>query len=268
MEGPFAMGTPGNVRLATPIVDRVLAQVRFPQFSEFAANEDSCARTLAGAMAGEYPLFRADHEVAVTITAEGVTPSQSAARLWTLGNVDDTWRISFGQAFLSLETSAYTRRSDFVARLSAAWDAFTAVARPPYVERMGVRFVNRLTDPAHLDRLGDLFRPEICGVLGAPTGNATLVRGLSEALYRLDDGPWLQARWGLIPPDEILDPTLPSVSVPSWLLDLDAFAVWPTGANPGDTVAEVASDLAMHDYRFFRWAIGPNFDSTFGGAPE
>ncbi|GAB3439001.1 hypothetical protein GCM10027517_11910 [Phycicoccus ginsengisoli] len=267
VDSPFSSGTPGNIPLATPTAERVLAQIRFPRYSDFAAHEDERARAFAGAMAAQYPLFQMGQEVAVTITADGATESQSATRLWTLSSVDETWRVSFGQAFLSVETSAYDRRSDFVARLTAAWDTFSSIARPPYIERMGVRFVNRITDPDHLNRLGELFRPEVCGVMDGHPEGATLVRGLSEALYQLHDGPALQARWGLVPPNTVLDPTLPAVPVPSWLLDLDAFAVWPPGTNQGDKVEDIANDLAMRDYQFFRWALGPRFDETFGGVP-
>jgi uncharacterized protein (TIGR04255 family) len=259
---------PGDVPLTRPPLARALAQIRFPVFSAFKADDQRVAQELAVSLAKDYPLFQEGHEVNIVITPDGVTQSPGTAPLWKLSDATNTWQISFSHGFLSIDTSAYPSRHEFVLRLVSAWTAFIKVARPPFVERVGVRYVNRITEAKHLSQLADLVRPEILGVVGAPAGEARMVRGLSEALYELSDGPALQARWGYLPADASIDPTMSPVGVPSWMLDLDAFQAWPAGNLRDPEIGEIASDLALRAYEFFRWAVTREFLVQFGGQPE
>jgi uncharacterized protein (TIGR04255 family) len=263
--GPFGDETPGDVPLPHAPLIRTLAQIRFPTFSAFMSDEDGVAKRFAAALATEYPLFQVGNEISVTITPEGATQQPGSARIWKLGSADGSWHVTLSHTFLSLDTSAYTRRSDFATKLAEAWSAFTAVARPPFVERLGVRYVNRLAEPDQLARLAQLVRAEVLGVVGVSDASSQLLSGFSEAHFKLDDGSSLQARWGLLPGGMLHDPTLPPVQSPSWLLDLDAFHEWLPAENPGDDVADASADLSLRAYQFFRWAVTDRFLEEFGG---
>jgi uncharacterized protein (TIGR04255 family) len=265
LHGPFGDETPGDVPLPRAPLIRTLAQIRFPTFSAFMADEDGVARRFAAALAKDYPLFQVGNEVAVTITPEGVTQKPGIGRIWKLGSADESWHVTLSQTFLSLDTSAYTRRSDFAAKLAEAWSAFTDIARPPFVERLGVRYVNRLAEPSQLARLSELVRGEVLGVMMAPEAGSELLSAFNEALFKLDDGASVQARWGMLPPGMIHDPTLPPVASQSWLLDLDAFHEWVPAANPGDNIADASAELSLRAYQFFRWAVTDEYLREFGG---
>lgn len=265
MDVPFG-NPPGNVSLPEAPLIRTLAQIRFPLFSAFQMDPDAIARAVAGSLAGEYPLYEAGHEVAMSVTPEGVTQAPVSTPIWRLRSVDGLWQVSFGPNFLSLDTTAYTRRSDFAARLATAWQAFSEVATPPQVERLGVRYVNRVSDPAHMERLTELVRSEVLGVTAIQAGGAQLLSALSEATYAVADGTFLQARWGVAPAELAIDPSLAPLDTVSWVLDLDAFAQWPSGAMTAIDVGPLTEALALNAYRFFRWAVTQKFLEVFGGA--
>jgi len=265
-EFPFNAETPGNVPLESSSLVNVLAQVRFPVQSVFVSDQDKIARGIAAALAAEYPLFEEGNEFAMTITPEGgVQQAPTAVRLWRLASADGSWRVSFSQSFLSVETTAYMRRSDFTARLADAWEVFVAHVHPAFVVRLGTRYINRLDKPEHLAQLRDFVRPEVFGALGTSNEYADLMSGVSEAAYRHADGSTVHARWGLLSEGTTFDPTVPPATTPSWVLDCDASRTWaPNEQGPQDLLAQ-ADGLALHAYEFFRWAMTPQYLSAFGG---
>jgi hypothetical protein len=154
LSGPFDDPEPGNVPLlAAPLV-RVLAQVRFPQFSQFLSEEDQIARKFAALVADDYPLFEEGVETVFMLTPNGVSPQQGGSKLWRLRAADASWQISFAHNFVALETTSYGRRSDFADRFQKVWEAFRSVARPPFIERAGIRYTNRIERPEILEQLG------------------------------------------------------------------------------------------------------------------
>jgi uncharacterized protein (TIGR04255 family) len=263
--GPFDDPAPPDVPLSRAPLARVLAQIRFPVLTTFFSDADGTARRIALALAGEYPLYEEGHETSLIITPEGVT-EQRGAKLWRLKSADRTWQVSFAHNFISLDTTSYLTRDKFVARLDSVWAAFTSVANPPVIERVGVRYVNRVVQPEVLRGLSSLVRPEIAGVLGNSSIAGRLDRALSEAHYVLPDNSHLLGRWGLVPPDSGMDMMLPALPVASWVLDLDAFREWPNGEPVTADVGTIVSDLGVRAYQFFRWAVTTRFLEEFGGS--
>jgi uncharacterized protein (TIGR04255 family) len=268
VSGPFDDPNPGNVPLADAPLVRVLAQVRFPQFSQFLSEEDQVARKFAALVAEEYPLFEQGMESVVMITPDGLSTQPGASKLWRLRAADASWQVSFAHNFVSLETSSYVRRSDFADRFEKVWEAFRSVVRPPFIERVGIRYVNRIESPDVLGRLGDFLRPEVAGVIGVPMSVGQLERTVSETLYTFGDGSAFQARCGRLPPGASLDPSLPPAAVPSWVLDLDSFHGWSPSEHNGEGIGEVLLGLGLRCYQFFRWATRPTFLTEFGGEVE
>lgn len=269
MQSPFGSDGPGNVPLPGAPLELVLAQVRFPVLATFTSDEDAAARAISGALAKDYPLIEEGREVVLTVAPEGVSSAQSGARVWKLTTADGSWRVSFARSFVSIETNAYTRRRDFTERLGEVWAALADVVKPPFVERIGVRYINRLREKQHLEALPALIRQEILGVLASSTSDHRLFSALSEAVYQFPDGAALRARWGIIPPDNSFDPTIAPVPTDSWLLDVDAFRGGGAGSRiPTNEVRLYAEALALRAYQFFRWSVTKAFLETFGGEPE
>lgn len=268
MSGPFDDPEPGNVPLPDAPLVRVLAQVRFPQFSQFLSAQDQIALKFAALVADKYPLFEEGVETVFMLTPTGVSPQQGGSKLWRLRAVDASWQVSFAQNFVALETSSYIRRGDFADRFQEVWEAFLAVARPPFIERAGIRYTNRIERPEVLDQLGDYLRPEVSGVIGVLMTEGRLERTVSESLYRFDDGSEFQARSARLPAGVSLDPSIPPAIGPSWVLDLDSFQEWSPGGHTGDDIREELLTLGLRCYQFFRWATKPAFLTEFGGEVE
>jgi uncharacterized protein (TIGR04255 family) len=263
---PFAVEAPGDVPLPDAPLVRAIAQVRFPHLTGFAINEDAVATGVAAALAEQYPLMEVGQEVSVTITAEGVSENRSATRLWRLMSADRAWQVSFSGTFLSIDTTNYVRRSDFAQRLADAWTALTQQVAVPYIERLGVRYANQLTDREHLKRLPELLRPEVLGISMTQESNtAVLASALNEAQYQFPDGSVFHSRWGLLPAGASIDSARPACDYPTWFLDMDSFHAWVPGSEKGENLYEDVRALALRGYQFFRWAVTGEFLSAFGG---
>lgn len=262
MYGPFDSPAPGDLPLPQAPLIRVLAQVRFAPFTQFSANEEAVASRFADAMGQDYPLFAESHQLQIVISPKGVEPSPGPSKLWRLTSQDETWRLSYATDFLSIETSAYTRRSEFAARLGQAWKSFTSVAQPPVIQRVGVRYVNRVDDGELLAVLPEILRPEIVGVAHMAQ-TSDLVRCTSEAHWDFGDKSGLTARWGLLPPGTQMDLDIDPAPTRSWILDLDSFREVDSG--PESLALEtMAAGLSLKAYQFFRWAVTPKFLEAFG----
>lgn len=263
LTSPFGDEQVNEVLLSeTPLV-RVVTQVRFPRLSALASG-DEAASTFAAAVRSDFPILNESREMEVTITPEGITQAPGAGRTWQLQSADEKWQVSFGDAFFAVDTANYSGRADFSTRVGEVWRAFNDIVAPPFTQRVGVRYINRITDPDRLDELSTLVRPEVLGGLGVPLGGVQLGHSMSEALYQVGEQDGLQARWGMLPPGAILDPTLSAVSERSWVLDLDSFRV-DRGAADSAVVASQVTDLAERAYRYFRWVVTPEFLERFGG---
>ncbi|SON60027.1 hypothetical protein MSIMFI_01518 [Mycobacterium simulans] len=263
---PFVVEEPGNIPLPSAPLVRAIAQVKFPHLTQFTINEDAVASGVAKALADQYPLMEVGHEVAMIITADGVNENRSASRLWRLTSGDRAWQISFSGTFLSIDTTNYVRRRDFAQRLADAWAALNRQVPVPYVARLGVRYINQLTDRDHLKRLPTFLRAEMLGISMAQDSNeAALVSALSEAQYGFPDGGSFRARWGLLPADANIDNSSPTYGYPTWMLDMDSFREFAPGSQNGENLYEDVRALALRGYQFFRWAVTDEFLSTFGG---
>lgn len=267
VEGPFGDEQIAEVPLAAAPLVRVLSQIRFPRLAVLATGEET-ANAFAAVMGSDYPILTEQREVAVTITPEGVTQAPGTARVWQLRSADEQWQVSFGDSFLAVDTAAYLSREDFAVRVVDAWRRFVEVVRPPFVERVGVRYINRVVDPTTLADLPALIRAEaLGGVTVALAGGVRLSHSMHEALYHVDELNGLQARWGVLPPGAVIDPTLSPTPESSWVLDLDAFRLGRCEVDP-DEVSQHVQQLAERAYRYFRWVVTPEFLTRFGGETQ
>jgi uncharacterized protein (TIGR04255 family) len=263
---PFAFAESDiNVPLPSAPLVRTIAQIRFPHLTKFSTNEDAVARCVADALADQYPFMNVGHEVTMTITVEGTREDRSPTRLWRLVSGDRNWQITFCGSFLSIDTTNYVRRRDFAQRLIDAWNALNAEVSVPYIERLGVRYVNQLTSRDHLARLPELLRPEVLGISDSQDEEAVLESAITEARYRLSDGASFMARWGLLPSNSSVDNVVPAHDYPTWLLDMDSFREFTPGSQQGADIFEDVRSLALRGYQFFRWAVTDDFLVAFGG---
>ncbi len=253
---PFAGPEPDNIPLTLAPLVRTIAQVKFPLLTQFSVNGDAVASGVASSLSAQYPLLEVGQEVSVIITAEGASEQLGPTKMWRLVSADRAWQITFTGSFLSIDTTRYVRRSDFAKRLTDAWDVLNQQVAVPYIERLGVRYINQITDPEHLSRLPQLLRPEVLGAtMTQEQSEVVLTSVMTEAQYRFPDESALTARWGLLPRGTTIESASPPFDYATWMLDTDSFREFMPGARDGRDLYEDVRALAGRGYQFFRWAM-------------
>jgi uncharacterized protein (TIGR04255 family) len=256
---PLVSPPPVEVPLKDAPLVRVIAQVRFPEI--LSIEQRSFVAPFQEALRHAYPVLRLDQTPGVLVGAIGVVAAKPMLA-WRFNDIDGNWRVSLTSEFLALETTKYTSRSDFFARLRVALDALSEHFDPKQVDRLGVRYIDRITGGA-VDEIAALVRPEVRGIAGTLAASHA-GHSLSESLFAVDDARVL-ARWGQLPPRGTVDPAaIEPAEEKSWILDLDMFSASPT-PFVADRVVEDARLYAERIYAIFRWAVTDDFLRRYGG---
>ena len=261
VEDPLVDPAPSEVPLKKAPLVRVIAQMRFPLV--IAVEQPDFIAPFQKSIQQKYPVLRQEQAQGVLLGPAGVSqvPPQTA---WRFADVEGHWRVSLTQNFLALETTKYTSRSDFLARLSEVVTPLDALIQPKLLDRIGIRYIDRISGP-DLGDIADLVRPEVRGIAGSPAASHA-VHSLSESLFEID-GARVLGRWGRLPAGGTVDPAaIEPIDEPSWILDLDMFSSSPMPFS-SDRVVSDASRFAERIYTLFRWAVTPTFLQRYGGQP-
>jgi uncharacterized protein (TIGR04255 family) len=256
---PFAE-VPSEVPLTNAPLVRVIAQAKFSDV--FSVEKREFVAAFQERMRSRYPVVRDERMVEqVTFNAEGIVPGKSRTA-WRFLDVNDHWRVSLTSNFVALETTVYSSREDFFSRFETIVEALQATVRPEWLERLGVRYIDRVAGDA-VGSMSTFVRPEVAGALG--TRLAQYVQhSVTETMFKHGDRRII-ARWGHLPPGATIDPAaLEPVNEPSWILDLDMFRDGRVPFTPDGVVAD-AKSFATQLYGVFRWAVTSEFLRHYGG---
>lgn len=258
---PFALPPPNEVPLPRAPLVRVIAQVRFPLVASVERRE--FIAPFQEAIRGAYPVLRQEQTPALILTPAGPA-SLAPQAAWRFSDLEEKWRVSLTPGFLALETTAYTSRTDFLQRLDQVVKALDQFVAPKLVDRLGVRFIDRVAGH-EVDEITKLVRPEVRGIVGALSPE-WLKHTLNESVLT-DDRAQLLARWGMLPPNQTIDPDgIEPRPERTWILDLDMSSVKPFPFSV-DRIAADAKHFAERIYAFFRWVVTDEFLRTYGGNP-
>lgn len=260
-DDPLVSDPPTEVALPNAPLVRVLAQIRFPLV--IAIDQREFVSPFQEAIRAAYPILRQEQTQGVIVTDAGpvaVAPQTA----WRFSDVEGAWRVSLTPSFLSLETTAYTSRRDFLMRLREVTEQLDVHVSPRVTDRVGIRYIDRITGD-NLERITELVRPEFRGILGSSAATK-LAHTMSETSFHLENAR-LVARWGYLPPRTAFDPaTIEPIDEPCWILDLDMFGSEPMNFSV-DGVMENAREFAERIYTVFRWAVTQEFLKLYGGRP-
>lgn len=262
LDSPFDQRDIEEVPLHAAPLALVLTQVRHPSLVVLSGESgETTAIRFAQALVDDYPILDHVRETEILIAPSGVTETPGQNTIWRLRS-GDGWRVSFSTQFISLDTSDYQGRSDFCKRFDRLISTYAEIVKPPYAERIGLRYFNRLDDENILKRLPELVRPEVLGPSAVvyPPG-VRLQHALTQVLYQLESQA-LKAQWGNLPTGAVLDTTVEAINKPSWILDIDSFATTNTPFN-ADALGATIRGLADQAYRHFRWAVTPAYIEEF-----
>ena len=264
-EDPLTSPVPAEVPLANSPLVHVLAQVRFPGIMMI-ASDPAFVAPFQESIRSAYPHLQQEQTQEVRLEEGGLVPGEPRPA-WRFVDADKRWRVSLAQDFLSLETTQYSSRTDFFDRLRALVQALDDHLHPGSVERLGIRYVNRVRGAA-VDRIHEIVKPEVAGISGKPVA-ARVTHALTECAFEPEEkNTMLLARWGTLPPGATVDPSVMApIDERSWILDLDMFS---TAALPFDTnvVMGEAERYFRRLYAVFRWAVNDDFLRQHGGTPS
>lgn len=264
---PLFDAPPARVQLDAAPLARVLGQIQFAKIIKI--TNEAHIGDFQELVRDVYPIIEREVVQSVELNMEGggISAQTSDEVVWRLFDRDKVWRVSLSPSALSLETRKYTSRHDFLARLEAVAGAFGDTLKPALATRVGFRYVNHLVKSEDLAILNQLIHRELIGVLADCMEN-NVHQTISFAQCRTADGTLL-ARWGKLPPGASHDPdAAPPRSTPSWILDIDSFAV-DVGTDRFDPTAltRMVEKMADRAYAFFRWCVTDEFIDRFGGKP-
>lgn len=258
----FTAKPPTEVPLECSPLVFVACSIQFPSRTELQGG--TVPPVFAQRLASDYPSMNVKVEQSVNF-GPGLKEVRTAEqRLWEFTSADGNWSVALTGSYVELRTFSYSSRSDFVARVDQVWQALRAAMEISAVTRHDVRFVNRLidVDPAQLQTY---MRSEILGAIGACNGSAVLMESLHANTFELDEGKFVMARSGWVPPGVPVAPDLPGVDDYSWMLDIVAFRQEPR-ASMSEGIADSVSELADAAYQYFRWSVTDELLKACGGA--
>ncbi|MBE3079421.1 TIGR04255 family protein [Clavibacter michiganensis] len=260
---PFTGDTSRTILLEEPPLPLVLCQIRWPELSYMQGDLKPLAISFGEKIAG-YPLFRESQELSFNLTPDGVHES-SGSTVYQWQSIDGNWTVSLGRRFLSFHSSQYTNFEDFSSRFREVVQKLSDVASIPLIERVGVRYVNQITDDAFISQLGLYVSEGVAGysTLAPAAPTARLVNNVNQALYEVED-VMLQVRSGIIPAGETVDASIQARNSESWILDMDAFSVQLQPFSV-DAALETAGKLSDTAYDFFKLVTTDGFIARFGG---
>lgn len=263
---PFTGDDQTRYRFTAAPLEMVLCQVRWPELSYLQqASLEPLARAF-GAKLDAYPLYSSTSELSFSLSQSGIEQNPvGVVHQWS--TIDKKEHVSLGQTFLSVYSHAYSGWDEFSSRLERVLQLLQEVIDLRVIERVGVRYLNRVTDEDRVSRVNDLVKPEVLGFQGLPLpqdSNIKLIQALNQIQISVD-GNLLQVRSGVIPPGQTVDASVLPVDRPSWVLDIDS-TMEASVAFEIEDVMDRAGRLSDGAYDFFKYVIKTGFLEMFGGA--
>jgi uncharacterized protein (TIGR04255 family) len=233
--------------------------LRFEDKPEFTTPEGGLAfhRLLGGS---EGPYARFDQLRAQSLQLELAGPSnppvitQSGAG-WQLRSADGTWIVALASGHVSLESTDYPGWEEFSSRLSTVVEALTQISRPALDQRIGLRYVDRITetDARTAAEWSAYLQPHVLGFAAHPQLGTHVANARQQLLLDLGEGYGAVINHGFLPRDDgNLD----------YLLDYD---VYREGGRAFDleTLRETLDVLHSDAVKLFHASITPALHDIF-----
>lgn len=182
----------------------------------------------------------------------GATNRESAGKAWRLQSSDSRWIVTVGPEAVTLETTRYdTWERNFRARFAAIVEALSAIFAPRAETRLGLRYVDVISDPPVRDmqEWSAWINPALLGPIAHPRIGSGVTVIQQQFSLSLDDDVRATIRLGVYP-DPARDGAL------TCLIDTDVFreSLLPYSAD-----GVIAATERLHDWnlRLFQQMITP-----------
>ncbi|NVC25304.1 TIGR04255 family protein [Kocuria salina] len=262
---PFTGDAERKVRIPDAPLALVLAQIRWPEHGRFARDFKSLALDF-GDRLDDFPLYNEITESGIQITPEGVTPIQGDnAHQWR--TIDDVWTINLTKNFVSIYCIQHENYgfSELQQYTNLVADLLESTLNVRSIDRIGLRYVNRISNSSVLEELGTIFSSAVLGYAQLEVlPDVTSVSNISQGAYQVEE-VLLQARSGMLAPGQTVDPAIPSVNRPSWVLDIDASIEKRRVFDPEDFESAIGK-LADTAYDFFKLVLREGGEDRLDGS--
>jgi uncharacterized protein (TIGR04255 family) len=262
--GAFSLDSVPEIHLARVPLEKVLVQVQFSLTPELVSDDGE--QRLSAALT-RYPVRRRGQSINVKINPATASMENEVVTTRIFADPESSWTVTVMETAVGLETVAYYSRDDFCDRAREVFEAIVAVSTPPIVDRVGLRYIDRIRDVGDLERLDDYLNPRLRVLDGAVASPLVVKHSVSDTVLQITEDELLKVRSGLLPPMAVSDHVLAPIDTQSWVLDLDIFTA--TGGFPfdPDTLDARLRLYAQHVYSFFRWATTDEFQEAFRDRP-
>jgi uncharacterized protein (TIGR04255 family) len=263
LPAPFSGPPPQEVPLARAPLVRVLAQIRFPTVLSVA--DTAAVAPFQERIRHAYPIGAKELIQRLEVSAETAQPVKAEAEnIWRFQDRERNWRVSLAPTFLALECIRYPSRRDFLERMTNLVTALEQTLNPQVTQRIGLRYIDRIEGDS-VALVHDLIKAKFLGSEELFAQAANLI--LTHAQLRTAEGATITARWGMLPPNTTIDPSvLEPVEGKSWILDLDIFVETQedfTAAALGPRLESFAERI----YAVFRFMVTDAFLTHYGRQP-
>jgi uncharacterized protein (TIGR04255 family) len=251
-----------RVLLAHHSIEVAAAEVRFAGPSGVPSGALGIALRDAARLAG-IPLDNVEpaqrQNVALTITPQSQSSTFNGEQGWSLTSADRHLSVTVMRDVLIVQNTRYTRYSDSVGSvLAVLLPAIAEALTPEVVQRIGLRYINRLTDPAAA--APGVWRgritPEVLGVLDHPDFGGRVVNMQQQFELALEVSAGALVRHGFF-----RDPS--SQGAYSYLLDIDVYDTNAVGFDPV-AIGDRARTLNRTSLALFQQLVRPEHRETMG----
>jgi uncharacterized protein (TIGR04255 family) len=258
---PLTAPPPPEVPLKdTPLV-RVIAQLRFPPI--LSIEDTKFVASFQEAIREEYPILQPVQAQNLIFNSENAV-SSSTSTTWCFSDVDRIWRISLANNAVTIDTTKYVSRKEFLSRLEKLLNLLDERFQLSQIERFGMRYIDRVSGQ-NLHEISSLIKPEMAGIISSDL-QEYMQQILHESVFVLPvEEALIAARWGIVPGNVTFDPySIEAINEPSWILDLDMSSTKEQLFNI-DSLMQKANSFAARLYTFFRWVVNDEFLRRYGG---
>jgi uncharacterized protein (TIGR04255 family) len=176
------------------------------------------------------------------------------------------WQVTVTETAVALETTDYSSRDDFCDRATEIFSAVALVALPPVVDRVGIRYIDRL-EGLTIEKVPTYVIPELSALVGRVKPPLRLQHTITESQIEIGPTERMLVRSGLLPAGVAFDPALQPVAEPSWVLDMDVFTTQAGFAFEPAELAQRLRRYAETAYAFFRFSTTDAFQDAHRGEP-
>jgi uncharacterized protein (TIGR04255 family) len=179
-----------------------------------------------------------------------VMPPPVADTVWPFRDDERGYVVSLGNSSLAVEAdSTYHDFPQFLEEFSVAVTACAEIFRPKLEVRLGLRYINQISDERLRDDVRNIVNPELVLPVGTAVQSG-LLRSLSELRVAESLGTFV-IRHGLV--DDA-----------TYLLDLDYFSEAERDFDPQQVITTVDGFHAVIE-SFFIWALTPHYLAELTG---